>query len=67
LTGAVQQIGGAMDTLVGSSLDFEKQQQDMKTILKGNAAATDALVKSVSVSTALSALTDVKAADLKKL
>jgi tape measure domain-containing protein len=44
----VQKVAKGFETLVGSSLDFEKQQQNLKTLLKGDAEATDVLVKKIS-------------------
>lgn len=44
---SLSKISGAFQNLVGSSLDFEKQQTNIRTLLKGDAEAADELVKKI--------------------
>lgn len=42
--GVVEKVSQAFQSLVGSSLDFEQQQANMRTLLNGDAEATDNLI-----------------------
>ncbi len=44
----VQKIGSGFQTLVGSSLEFEKQQANIRTLLNGDAKAADQLFSRIS-------------------
>lgn len=44
VTESVTKISGAFQNLVGSSLDFEKSQTNIRTLMKGDVAAADELV-----------------------
>ncbi len=42
--GVVEKVSQAFQSMVGSSLDFEQQQANMRTLLNGDAEATDNLI-----------------------
>ncbi len=42
--GVVEKVSQAFQSLVGSSLDFEQQQANLRTLLNGDAEATDNLI-----------------------
>ncbi len=44
ITNAIGKVSQAFQSLVGSSLDFEQQQANMRTLLNGDAEATDNLI-----------------------
>ena len=44
VTNLVGKVSQAFQSLVGSSLDFEQQQANMRTLLNGDAEATDNLM-----------------------
>ncbi len=44
VTNLVGKVSQAFQSLVGSSLDFEQQQANMRTLLNGDAEATDNLI-----------------------
>ncbi|MBR6904607.1 MAG: tape measure protein, partial [Bacteroidales bacterium] len=44
VTNLVSKVSQAFQSLVGSSLDFEQQQANMRTLLNGDAEATDNLI-----------------------
>lgn len=44
ISNVMGKVSQAFDTLVGSSLDFEQQQANLKTLLNGDAEATENLV-----------------------
>lgn len=47
ITNAIGKVSQAFGTLVGSSLDFEQQQANLKTLLNGDAEATEGLVNQI--------------------
>ena len=47
ITNAIGKVSQAFQTMVGSSLDFEQQQANLKTLLNGDAEATENLVKQI--------------------
>lgn len=47
ITNVVNKVSQAFQSLVGSSLDFEQQQANLKTLLNGDAEATESLVKQI--------------------
>ena len=44
ITNAIGKVSQAFQSMVGSSLDFEQQQANMRTLLNGDAEATDNLI-----------------------
>ena len=44
ITNAIGKVSQAFNTLVGSSLDFEQQQANLKTLLNGDTQAMESLV-----------------------
>lgn len=44
ITNAISKVSQAFQSMVGSSLDFEQQQANMRTLLNGDAEATDNLI-----------------------
>ena len=47
VVGAVEKISSGLDSLVGSSLEFEQSQANMRTLMNGNAEAADALLSKI--------------------
>ena len=47
LSNVVDKVSQAFQSLVGSSLDFEQQQANIRTLLNGDAEATESLVKQI--------------------
>ena len=47
ITSSIDKISQGFQSLVGSSLDFEQQQANLRTLLNGDAEATDKLVKKI--------------------
>lgn len=47
ITNVVNKVSQAFQSLVGSSLDFEQQQANLRTLLNGDAEATESLVKQI--------------------
>lgn len=47
ITNAIDKISLGFQSLVGTSLDFEQQQANLRTLLNGDAEATDRLVGSI--------------------
>lgn len=45
---SVQKVGQGMQSLVGSSLEFEQQERNIQTLLKGDAKATEELIGKIS-------------------
>ena len=46
-TGVVSKVSQAFQSMVGTSLDFEQQQANLKTLLNGDAEATESLVNQI--------------------
>lgn len=46
-TGVVSKVSQAFQSMVGTSLDFEQQQANLKTLLNGDAEATERLVNQI--------------------
>ena len=46
-TGVVSKVSQAFQSMVGTSLDFEQQQANLKTLLNGDAEATERLVDQI--------------------
>ena len=49
ITSSIDKISQGFQSLVGSSLDFEQQQANLRTLLNGDAEATDKLVKNTRI------------------
>ena len=47
ITNAIGKVSQAFQSMVGSSLDFEQQQANMRTLLNGDAEATDNLIDKI--------------------